>query len=96
VDYSDAFDTPPQLVLQVRPVYPDRARRAELEGVVLVNAGIDTTGRVAEAEVVRGITMLDEAAVACVAQWRFRPARRQGVPVAVHIVVPVRFTLSGD
>ena len=89
------FDEPPQVIYQAPPVYPDMARMAEIEGVVLVQVGVDETGDVVEAEVVQGVPGLNEAAVDAVMQWKFRPARRAGHPVRVRIVVPVRFTLRG-
>jgi TonB family protein len=41
----------------------------------------------------KGIQMLDAAAVAAVRQWVFKPALSNNKPVAVWVAVPVRFTL---
>jgi TonB family protein len=79
----------PEVITKVAPVYPDEAGR--IQGVVLVQALVIEDGTVAECKVVKSIPMLDEAAVACVRQWRFKPALTDGKPVAVWVAVPVRF-----
>jgi protein TonB len=94
--FETVFDEPPQILSQVPPEYPQSARLAELEGVVMVGIGVDESGNVAEADIVGdGILGLNEAALNAVRQWKFEPARRNGVPTRVRIVVPVRFTLRG-
>jgi protein TonB len=87
--------TPPELVDRVLPEYPPRARAREIEGQVVLEVVLDRSGRIEDAiRVVRSIPLLDEAAVAAVKQWRFRPARdHDGRPVPVVMEVPVRFVL---
>jgi protein TonB len=89
------FDEPPQVIFQTPPDYPNMARMAELEGVVMVQIGVDESGNVIEAAVVQGIDGLNESAIDAVMKWKFRPARQKGVPVPARIVVPIRFTLRG-
>ena len=91
--FFDSFDTPPEVIERVRPVYPEMARQAELEGVVVLKAGIDESGRVREALVLQSVPGLDQAALDAIYQWRFRPATQRDVPVPVGFTVPVRFTL---
>ena len=79
----------PEAVQKVRPAYPSELR---VEGTVLVQALVLEDGSVGDVRVVQSIPMLDEAAVACVRQWRFKPARTAGHPVAVWVAVPVRFS----
>ncbi len=93
--FTNIFDTPPVVVKQVYPVYPELARQAELEGVVMLKVGIDESGQVKEALVVRSVPGLDEAALDAVRQWRFTPGKQRDVPVPVWIVVPIRFSLNG-
>jgi protein TonB len=50
---------PPLKLRHVDPAYPDLARRAGVQGVVLIDCLIDREGRVAEARVVRGVPLLD-------------------------------------
>jgi protein TonB len=80
----------------VKPVYPDEALRAGLEGLVVLEAIVDERGRVGgEIKVVRGLGHgCDEAAVAAVRQWRFRPATRNGKPIKVRRIFPILFRLQ--
>jgi protein TonB len=64
-----------------------------VEGRVLIECVIDTGGRVAEARVVSGTPLLDQAALDAVRQWRYRPTLLDGVPVAVQMTVTVHFRL---
>jgi protein TonB len=94
-EFFTAFDEPPQVIVQIPPEYPDMARMAELEGVVMVQIGVNEFGDVVEANVVQGIEGLNQAAVEAVYKWKFRPAKQRDIPVPVRIVVPIRFTLRG-
>jgi protein TonB len=79
---------------RVLPVYPEEAQRAGLQGLVVLKVEIDERGRVGDVEVVRGMGHgCDEAAVAAVRQWRFRPATRNGTPIKVFHVIPFDFRL---
>jgi TonB family protein len=60
-------------IRDVPPVYPTAALAAKVEGVVVVEAKIDVTGRVTEARILRSIVLLDEAALDAVRQWEFEP-----------------------
>jgi protein TonB len=83
----------PEATNQVPPEYPPAARDAGLQGIVLVGVHVSRTGLVDSVRVIRSIPGLDSAAVAAVSQWRFKPARYRGNPVAVWTSIPVRFTL---
>lgn len=87
---------PPTLVHRVAPVYPDEARRRDIEGLVVVEAILDREGRIEadSVKVIRSIPALDEAALTAVRQWRFRAARDdQGRALRVILEVPIRFVL---
>ena len=94
-EFFTAFDEPPQVVVQIPPVYPDMARMAELEGVVMVQIGVNEFGDVVEATIIQGIDGLNQAAIEAVYKWKFRPAKQRDIPVPVRIVVPIRFVLTG-
>ncbi len=83
----------PALAVQVKPVYPEFAVQAQVEGTVLLWARVETDGTVGEVRVRKSVPLLDEAAVAAVRRWRFTPALASGKPVAVWVSVPVRFSL---
>lgn len=84
----------PALVNRVEPRYPEDARRDGLEGVVILEAVISASGCVRAVSVVKGVEpRLDFQSAKAVAQWRYRPARLDGRPVAVHLWVTVTFRL---
>lgn len=77
------------------PEYPPLARRRQQEGTVVLEALVGADGRVAELAVhlSSGHRLLDEAALKGVKNWRFVPGRRGAAPVALPVLVPVRFGL---
>jgi len=87
------YDTPPRLIKQTRPVYPQDAFIKKIEGVVEVEILIDTSGRVARARIMRSVPLLDQAAIDTVKQWVFAPAVKGGRPVATTAIAPVTFRI---
>jgi TonB family protein len=72
----------PRLLERTDPEYTPEARKAGIEGKVELAITLDTDGRPTEIQLTRGLGAgLDEKAVACVKNWRFRPALRNGQPV---------------
>ena len=84
----------PRKLVDVAPVYPEIARAARVEGLVVLEATIDERGFVTGARVVRSIPLLDPAALAALKQWRYTPTLLNGVPVRVLITVTFRFSLG--
>jgi periplasmic protein TonB len=84
---------PPQKVQHVDPVYPPLAVVARVQGPVQIECVISTGGDVSELKVLRGHPLLDDAAVAAVSQWRYRPTMLNGVYVSVVLTVTVDFRL---
>jgi protein TonB len=80
---------------QVKPRYPDSARRAGAQGVTMLRVRVLENGRVGDIVVERsaGFRDLDLAAVNAVKKWRFEPARRGKNPVPVWVLLPVKFEL---
>jgi protein TonB len=87
---------PPRKLVHVPPRYPELARRAGLQGTVELECVIDPSGSVAEIRVANGPTLLRDAAVDAVRQWRYTPTKLNGVPVSVVMTVTVRFSLRGE
>jgi protein TonB len=85
---------PPRKIHNQAPVYPPLALAARVQGTVIIEAVITTTGAVQEARVVESIPLLNEAALAAVRQWMFMPTRLDGVPVSVIMTVRVEFRLQ--
>jgi len=81
----------PTLTSHVVPVYPPIARSARVQGEVALEVTIDTDGSVRDARVVRSISLLDQAAIVAVRQWRFVPA---DLPRVVPVTVAFRLTDS--
>jgi len=75
------------------PAYPDVARQARIEGVVVIDAVIDVTGRVTDVRVLQGHPLLEQAALEAVRTWVYEPSRLNGVPTAVMMTLRVTFTL---
>ncbi len=84
----------PRKAEHVDPVYPEEAKAKGVEGVVLVGFTVDAEGRVHEPRVLSGHALLDEAALAAVRQWRYRPTRKDGRAVPVEVVETVPFWLG--
>ena len=85
---------PPRLVKTVNPVYPEEARSAEVQGVVILAARIDTNGKVKGIKVLRSIPQLDQAAIDALKQWIYEPLLKDGKPVEAVFTVTVRFQLK--
>ncbi|MHB1349094.1 MAG: energy transducer TonB [Desulfobulbus sp.] len=77
------------------PPYPEKARRRNLQGTVLLEVTVSAAGRVEGLRIKEscGHRILDQAAEAAVSRWQFEPGRKNGVPVAMTVLVPVRFNL---
>jgi len=85
---------PPAKLHDVKPVYPQAAQVARVQGVVIVEAIIDANGRVADVRVLRSIPLLDGAALDAVKQWQFEPMVVAGEPRAVRMTLTVNFRLQ--
>jgi TonB family protein len=76
---------------KVDPVYPPEALAQGVSGIVILELIVDQEGRVASAELVRSVPLLDTAAIEAVRQWTFEVTRVDGRPVRVRTVVPLTF-----
>jgi len=76
------------------PLYPDIAKQARVQGVVILEATISPQGRVTDIKVLRGIPLLDQAAIDAVETWTYTPTLLNGVPVPVIMTVTVNFKLQ--
>lgn len=78
----------------VRPVYPQIAAVARIEGIVDFQVIVDTEGRVRELKYVSGPPILMEAGARAVRQWKYRPFMVNGQPVEAETTVEVPFGLG--
>ena len=84
----------PKKLKHVAPNYPDIAKQARVQGVVILECTISPQGKVTDVKVLRGIPLLDQAAIDAVKQWVYTPTLLNGVPVPVIMTVTVNFKLS--
>lgn len=75
--------------------YPNMARKAGIEGRVIVQFIVNKDGQVENPRVIRGIGGgADQEALRCVEQAEFQPGMQRGVPVRVQYSLPVIFRLQ--
>ena len=79
---------------RVAPSYPRLAREHRIEGQVLLRASVGTDGRVRKVEIVEGNPILAQAAADAMRQWRYAPARLDGVPVPSVVMTAMRFEFA--
>jgi protein TonB len=84
----------PKRIQYLVPEYPELARRAGISGTVILEAVLDVNGRVQSVRVLKSVTLLDEAAIRAVRQWRYTPTELNGVPVQVLMTITVNFALA--
>ncbi len=85
---------PPRGTSMSKPKYPKQARKAKIQGAVVLLITIGPNGRVADPKVVRSVEhTLDQSAIDAVSQWRFDPATLEGKPVAARVDVEIAFRL---
>jgi TonB family protein len=84
----------PKKLKSVSPRYPEIAKQARVQGVVILECTIDTRGRVSDIKVLRSIPLLDAAAVEAVKQWTYEPTYLNGEAVPIIMTVTVNFRLS--
>ena len=97
IDHAPGDTAPLVIEYTTPPLYSDEARRAGIEGTVVVRARIDTAGRVSAPRVSRALGGgLDQNAVVAVRQWRFRPGTRNGVAVPMDVEITIAFTRRND
>jgi TonB family protein len=86
----------PTIAFKVDPQYSDEARKARVEGRIVMQAVVYKDGSVQIIRVVRGVGFgLDEKAVEALRHWTFNPAMQAGVPVTVALNIETNFNLLG-
>jgi len=90
------LDKEPKERVPIKPIYPDIAQEAGIEGTVYVQFFIDIKGDVSQVIVIKGMpnTGLDEAAAIAVKRSKWYPAQQRDKKVGVYQTVPVVFSLS--
>ena len=82
---------PPMKIVDVRPVVPEQARAQGIRGTVILEITIEVDGTVKDARVLRGIPMLDAAALEAVRKWRYEATTIGDRSIPVVMTVSVQF-----
>jgi len=91
---SDKKMRPPEGIFTPEPSYTEIAKERGLQGSVVIDAIVDTTGKVLRPLVVQPLGMgLDENAIETIKTWRFKPGTRKGRPVLTEMQVAIDFSL---
>jgi protein TonB len=89
-DYKAAYLQNP------KPPYPPLAFRLRIEGKVVILTEVLPDGRAGNVRVVEssGNELLDQSALTTIRQWKFTPARKDGVIVTQAVRIPITFSLK--
>ncbi|MBZ5725485.1 MAG: energy transducer TonB [Acidobacteriia bacterium] len=86
--------TQPVLLWKIEPEYTEEARRAKIQGTVLLYVEVDARGQPQNIQVHQSLGLgLDERAIEAVRRWKFRAGTRNGKPYLTTAVVEVNFRL---
>ncbi|NOX37685.1 MAG: energy transducer TonB [Calditrichaeota bacterium] len=89
-----ALSEKPVVIKRVEPVYPELARKAGIEGRVIVKVLINTKGDVEKVEVIKSHPLLDQAAIEAAKQFKFKPGKQRDRYVKVWMTIPFNFRLK--
>ncbi|MGD1006877.1 MAG: TonB family protein [Ignavibacteriaceae bacterium] len=99
-EYLDSADVMPEPVggiknIMNKLIYPEAAKKKDIQGIVKVRAYVDEYGEVTQDEIIQGLGYgCDEAAKITVYYTRFTPGLIKGKPVKVQVIIPIEFKLS--
>ena len=91
--FKQSVNVLPVRLSMKKPIYPDMARMAGIEGTVTVQVLVGKDGRVSKTKVIDGPVPLHQAAIQAALTAVFQPATTDGRPVAVWVAMPLKFTL---
>jgi periplasmic protein TonB len=84
----------PKIVQWAKPEYPEMARRAQMEGTVIVKVLVGPDGSVRDAQILQGINpMLNKAALEAARKCKFLPGKQRNIPVKAWMALPFAFRL---
>jgi TonB family protein len=88
------FIAPARLIQRIDPIYPLEARQRVVQGAVVMKATIAADGTVKNFKITNGDPILRNAARDAVTQWRYEPARVEGVAFAVDTTITLNFSMG--
>ncbi|SYZ74445.1 membrane hypothetical protein [Candidatus Zixiibacteriota bacterium] len=89
-------DSTPVMIKMAQPIYPDSAKETGVEGGVYVNVLVDSKGQIRDARISKssGSAMLDKAALNAARQCEWKPAIKDGKPIAVWVSYKIIFQMA--
>jgi protein TonB len=84
----------PKAIVQTRPEYPALAREAHIQGDVKIDAILDQQGNIIDMKIISGHPLLYQAALDALKKWKYEPTYLNDKPIAVEVIVTIRFQLS--
>jgi TonB family protein len=92
---GDEGVTPPSVIRERKPDYPDAAKQARIQGSIVMECIVQPTGICDDVQIAQSLDPvgLDREAIRAIQEWRFRPGTRMGEPVPVKVNVEFSFTL---
>ncbi len=85
---------PPRPISTPRPMYPQIARAARIQGDVVIDAVIDTNGNISQMKLISGHPMLVGAAMEALRQWKYEPTYLDEQPVSIELNVTISFSMQ--
>jgi len=86
---------PPKKINAPQPRYTEEARKARIQGTVILQAIVDADGKISNVKIIKGLPLgLDQSAIDTVKEWLYEPATREGLPVAVYMNLMINFSLQ--
>ena len=85
----------PRFKTRAKADYPEMARRAQIEGTVIVKVLVGPDGLVKDAQIVQGVhPILDKQALIAARRWTFFPGKQRNIPVKAWMAIPFNFRLN--
>jgi protein TonB len=92
--FGAGMERPKPLPGNRQPQYTREAREARVEGTMLVQCVITTSGALTGCRVLKSLPFMDKAVLDAMSTWHFTPVTFQGRPVNVQYVIPVRLVMQ--
>ena len=91
------YDQPPEPKTTVQPKYPDAATKAGTEGTVWTKVFVDETGKVTKVTISKSdAEIFNQPSIDAAMQWAFKPAMKDGKPIATEVAIPFRYRIPGQ
>jgi TonB family protein len=85
----------PKIIKKVDPIYPDEAKKAFVQGVVVLEVTMDEEGNIVKVAVLKSeSSLLNQASIDAVKQWKYEPMMSKGSPISVSFNVTLTYRLK--